>query len=284
MKNGKLAEVHGSWKKYFDKKMTTSKELRDSKKMPVLFIGHGSPMNAIEDNEFTKEWKKIASKILHPSCILCISAHWLTSDTQITAMENPKTIHDFYGFPKELEQIVYPAKGSMEYAKLVTDTLNDINVKLNTTWGLDHGTWTVLRHMYPKADIPVIQLSINYGLPLQKHFEIGKKLTVLRDKGILIIGSGNLVHNLGMINFDNAAKPFEWATEFDNFVKKNLETKDFGSLINYKNQSSARLAHPTNDHYLPLMYVIGASDKQNPKFSCEKIVYSSLSMRCIKYE
>jgi 4,5-DOPA dioxygenase extradiol len=268
-------------------KSTESKNIiKSSKRMPLIFIGHGSPMNAIVNNEFSKTWKKIASeisKVCMPSCILCVSAHWLTSDTEVTAMDTPKTIHDFYGFPKELEQVQYTAPGSRNYAELVQKTLSDIHVKLNTTWGLDHGTWSVLKHMYPKADIPVIQLSINYGLSLQKHFDIGKKLIALRDKGVLIIGSGNIVHNLNMVNFDDSAKPYDWAIDFDNFVKKNLEMKDYNALINYKNQPSARHAHPTNDHYLPLMYVIGASDNQNPEFFCEEIVYGSLSMRCIKY-
>lgn len=277
--------VHGE--NTLESQMEKSKELKNSKqnskRMPVLFVGHGSPMNAIEDNEFSKAWKKIASEIPEPKFILCISAHWLTNDTEVTAMENPKTIHDFYGFPKELEQVQYPASGSKEYAELVKKTLSDVHVKLNTTWGLDHGTWSVLKHMYPKADVPVIQLSINYGLPLQKHFDIGKKLTVLRDKEVLIVGSGNIVHNLNMVNFDDSAKPYDWATDFDAFVKKNLEAKDYDALVSYKNQPSAKHAHPTNDHYIPLMYVIGASDAQSPEFYCGKIVYGSLSMRCVKY-
>ena len=254
-----------------------------SKRMPVLFIGHGSPMNAIEDNEFSSSWKKIASDIPKPLFILCISAHWLTNETSVTAMSDPKTIHDFYGFPKQLEQIQYTAKGSKKYAVLVKNALNDISVKLDSTWGLDHGTWSILLHMYPDANIPVIQLSIDYDLPLQTHFDIGKKLTALRDKGVLIIGSGNIVHNLGMVDFSHSAKPFDWARDFDNFVKNSLEKKDYEALINYKKQHSSNYAHPTNDHYIPLLYAIGASDMQDPKFFCEKIVYGSLSMRCVKY-
>ena len=260
-----------------------SPHVSSSKRMPVLFIGHGSPLNAIEDNEFSRDWKRLAAAIPRPSLILCISAHWLTDETKVTAMENPKTIHDFYGFPKQLEQTQYAAKGSLEYAELIKHTLSSIHVKLDNNWGLDHGTWSVLLHMYPKADIPVIQLSIDFGLPLTNHFDIGKRLTTLRDKGVLIIGSGNIVHNLGMVNFDSSAEPFDWAVNFDDFVKTSLEKKNFEALINYKKQSSSRYAHPTNDHYIPLLYVIGASDMQTPEFSCEKIVHSSLSMRCVKY-
>jgi 4,5-DOPA dioxygenase extradiol len=252
-------------------------------RMPVLFIGHGSPMNAIEDNEFSRDWKRIAEEIPEPSCVLCISAHWLADEIKVTAMAKPETIHDFYGFPKKLEQIQYLAPGSLKYAELIKSTLEDFDVKLDEEWGLDHGTWSVLRHMYPKANIPVIQLCINENLPLKKHFEIGKKLAALRDSKILIIGSGNIVHNLGMVNFSTSAKPFEWAVEFNNFVKISLENKDFDALINYEKQNSAVHAQPTNDHYIPLIYVIGASEKQNPEFSSNKIVYSSLSMLCIKY-
>ncbi len=251
--------------------------------MPVLFIGHGSPMNAIEDNEFSSTWKDIASKMPEPSCILCISAHWLEDRTSVTAMDEPQTIHDFYGFPKELEEVIYPAKGSKKYALVVKETLKDIDVTLDTEWGLDHGTWSVLKHMYPNANIPVIQLSINDDLLLQEHFELGQKLTSLRDKGVLIIGSGNVVHNLGMINFNDDAKPFKWAIDFDNFVKTSIINNNYEALINYEKEHSARYAHPTNDHYLPLLYVIGASDMQKPEFFCEKIVYGSLSMRCVKY-
>ena len=254
-----------------------------SNRMPVLFIGHGSPMNAIEDNEFSSTWKKISTTIPQPKLILCISAHWLTDETKVTAMNNPKTIHDFYGFPKELEQIQYPANGSKKYALTIAKLLNEYDVALDDTWGLDHGTWSVLKHMYPNADIPVIQLSINFGLPLKTHFELGKKLTQLRDEGILIIGSGNVVHNLSMINFDPLAKPFKWAIDFDTFVKNSLKNRDYDTIINYTKQSLAKYAHPTNDHYIPLLYVLGASDMQIPKFYCEKIVYGSLSMRCVKY-
>ena len=250
-------------------------------KMPVLFVGHGSPMNAIEENDFTDAWKDIAKKIPKPKLILCISAHWLKEGTAITAMENPRTIYDFYGFPEKLYKVKYPAKGSPEYAKKIKELIKTVEVNLDHQWGLDHGTWSVLNQMYPKADIPVLQLSLDYQLPLEKLFEVGKELSVLREQGVLIIGSGNLVHNL-MVFSPNAA-PYDWAIEFDKIVKEDLIKMDYKSLINYTKYKSARLAHPTNDHYLPLIYVIGAAKNEKPKFFCEKVDFGSISMRCIAY-
>jgi len=249
--------------------------------MPVIFIGHGSPENAIEKNEFSDSWKELAKIIPRPRFILCISAHWETKDSQVTAMDEPRTIHDFYGFPKKLYETDYDAKGSMEFAQLVKDRIKSVDVKLNNDWGLDHGTWSVLINMYPKSDIPVLQLSINNELSYKQHFNIGKELAGLRDNGVLIIGSGNVVHNLGLMKMDD--KPFDWAIEFDDFVKDRLLNKDFNSLIEYKKQRSARLALPTDEHYIPLLYIAGASLEQVPEFFNEKIFYSSLSMRCVVY-
>jgi 4,5-DOPA dioxygenase extradiol len=253
--------------------------------MPVLFIGHGSPMNAIEDNEFTKVWKKIAEdideKFAKPKCILCISAHWLKDTTAVLSTEVPETIHDFYGFPEELYQVKYPVKNSLEYAKLIKDTITSVDVKLDDTWGIDHGTWTVLIHMYPKADIPVIQLSIDMDLPLETNVEIGKELSELRSRGVLIIGSGNIVHNLGMMRMSGGS--FPWAIDFDEYIQKSLEADDVANLLNYKKHPSSRYAVPTNDHYIPLLYVVGASLGEKPKFYCKKIFYSSLSMTCVTY-
>jgi 4,5-DOPA dioxygenase extradiol len=250
--------------------------------MPVIFIGHGSPMNAIEDNQFTDSWKKIAEKIPKPKLILCISAHWLSEKTAVVSKIDPETIHDFYGFPKELYDIQYPAKGSLEYAKLVKDTIKSVDVKLDNNWGLDHGTWSVLVKMYPKADIPVIQLSINPDLPLDTHVKIGKELSLLRSQGVLILGSGNIVHNLGMMRLNK--EPFSWAIEFDEYVRKSLESQNIENLLNYKKHSYGRYAVPTNDHYIPLLYIVGASNsEEHPKFYCTEIFYSSLSMTCLVY-
>lgn len=250
--------------------------------MPVLFMGHGSPMNAIEDNTFTNTWKTIAKSIPKPKLILCISAHWLTNKTAILSKINPETIHDFYGFPKELNELEYPAKGSVDFAKLVKETIKSVDVNLNETWGLDHGTWSVLVKMYPKADIPVIQLSINPNLPLATHIQIGKELAVLRSQGVLILGSGNIVHNLGMIRFEG--EPFSWAVEFDEHVRKSLENRNIENILNYTKNKNGKLAVPTTDHYIPLLYIVGASDlTEEPKFYCTEVVYSSLSMTCVVY-
>jgi 4,5-DOPA dioxygenase extradiol len=255
------------------------------KLMPVLFIGHGSPMNAIEDNEYTKVWSKIAKdineKFSRPKCILCISAHWLKDSTAVLSTKNPKIIHDFYGFPKGLYDVQYPASGSIEYARLVKDIIKTIDVKLDDSWGIDHGTWSVLVHMYPKADISVIQLSINPELPLETHIKIGNELSELRKKGFLIIGSGNIVHNLAMMRLSGGA--FPWAIEFDEYIQKSLENKNLENLLNYKKHKFAKYAVPTNDHYIPLLYVAGVSLSETPTFYCQKIFYSSLSMTCVSY-
>src|SRR3989344_5594648 len=227
------------------------------KMMPVLFVGHGSPLNAIEENEFTHSWKKIGEIIPAPKLILCISANWLREGTAVTAMSRPKTIHDFYGFPAELYAQQYPASGSPEQAHLVQKVVKSVPVELDQEWGLDHGSWSVLKHLYPKATIPVVQLSLDYQLSLQKALEVGKELRILRTKGILILGSGNLVHNLMVVN--PGAKPFDWAVEFDQMVKENVMSKRYDLLINYTRHPSALMAHPTNDHYLPLLYILGAA-------------------------
>ena len=249
--------------------------------MPVIFIGHGSPMNAIEDNEFTRSWKELAKNIPKPKFILCISAHWLAENTAVVSKTNPETIHDFYGFPKELYDAQYPAKGSLEYANMIKDAIKSVDVKLDDSWGLDHGAWSVLIKMYPKADIPVIQLSINPKLPLDIHVKIGKELVKLRSQGVLILGSGNIVHNLGMMRLDGP--PFSWAIEFDAYVRKSLEDCNIENLLNYTKHRYGRYAVPTNDHYIPLLYVVGASDLEHPKFLCTEIFYSSLSMTCVVY-
>lgn len=240
----------------------------DTKRMPTLFVGHGSPMNVIENNSFTEGWEKAAAELPRPKAILCISAHWLTRDTAVTAMDQPRTIHDFGGFPAELYEISYPAHGSPELAGRAAEAAVPVPVRKDTEWGLDHGAWSVLRRMYPDADIPTAQLSIDIKRPGPYHYELGKRLAVLRDEGVLIIGSGNVVHNLGRIAWDRMeGKPFgyDWALEFDEKVKRLiLEGKD-GEAAEYgKLGTAAALSVPTPDHYYPLLYILGARNADEP--------------------
>ena len=247
-------------------------------RMPVLFIGHGSPENALEDNEYTTNWKKISLRLPKPKAILCVSAHWEKYGTAVTSMEKPRTIHDFYGFQDELYKMEYAAHGSPDLAKQIKQLITSTNVALDSGWGLDHGTWCVLAKMYPDAGIPVVQLSLDDSLPPKALYEIGKEIAPLREQGILIIGSGNLVHNL--MKMDPSAEPFNWAVEFDGFVKRSLEARDDHALIDYEKQRTASYAHPSSEHYLPLLYVLGASLKERPEFFNESFYAGSLSMRC----
>lgn len=249
--------------------------------MPVLFVGHGSPTNAIEDNEYTENWKLMVKDLPRPKVILCVSAHWLTEGTRVTSEAKPKTIHDFYGFQRELYEKMYPAQGSPETAELIKEIVGSVSVKLDSSWGLDHGTWSVLTKIYPDADIPVLQLGIDYDYSPEKYFKIGQELQALREKGVLLIGSGNIVHNLDAIDF--SGRTYSWATEFDEFVKEALEKKDFDALIDFQKQQSAKMAHPTYDHYLPLLYSIGASENDQVKFYNEGVTMGSVSMRCVKF-
>lgn len=258
------------------------------KKMPVLFMGHGSPMNGIEENEFSEYWAKLAKEIPRPEAVLCISAHWLTRGTYVTAMPNPKTIHDFGGFPQELYEVQYPAPGKPELAKEVSSIVQSTNVGLNHDWGLDHGTWTVVRHMYPEANIPVIQLSIDFYQPAAYHYKLAGELARLRKKGILIIGSGNMVHNLRMVDWQNMNTPdfgFDWAKEMNEIFKTKIEKKEHQALIEYQNLgSAARLAIPTPDHYFPLIYTLGLQDPNDEiEFFNDKYVGGSLSMTSVKF-
>lgn len=250
--------------------------------MPVMFVGHGNPMNAIMQNEFTKNWQKVGREIPRPKAILSVSAHWLTNGTYVTAMERPKTIHDFGGFPKALFDQQYPAPGSALLAKDTMSLIKSTQVKDDYQWGLDHGTWSVLLPMYPKADIPVLQLSIDYNKPPQYHYDLAKELNELRKKGVLIMGSGNIVHNLGMIDFENKTK-FDWAYEFDEKIKSFIDKGDHESVIRYDKMGSiARMAVPTNDHYLPLMYSLGLQDKKDKiSYFNNKMDAGSISMRSI---
>jgi len=259
----------------------------NTNKTPLLFIGHGSPMNAIEENEFTKNFNKMANEIEKPKAIICISAHWFIEGTKITAMEKPKTIHDFGGFPEELYKIEYGADGDIELAKEVQKLLHPIKADLDTNWGLDHGTWSVLRHMYPNADIPVIQISIDYTKPAQYHFNLAKKLSSLREKGVLIIGSGDIVHNLNEIDFENIETydfGYDWARRVQKNINENILSGNFESLINYEKQGDDfKLAVPTPDHYLPLIYILGLKEN-NEKIELfnDTLVGGSLSMTSLK--
>ncbi len=266
-----------------------TKDLKEEDtKHPVLFIGHGSPMNGIEDNQFTRNWIKFGNEIPKPKAVLVISAHWLTNGTKVTAMENPKTIHDFGGFPQELFDVQYPAKGNLELARETANLIQSTPVDLDHDWGLDHGTWTVVRHMYPNADIPVLQLSIDYSKPPQYHFDLAKQLKTLRKKGVLIIGSGNMVHNLRMVAWDKLQEPefgFDWAIEMNSIFKEKIGNRDFQSLINYeKLNAAAKLAIPTPDHYYPLLYSIALQDdKEEVSFFNDKAVGGSLTMTSVKF-
>lgn len=252
-------------------------------KMPLLFVGHGSPMNAIEDNEFSKRWEQMGKEIAHPRAVLCISAHWLTRGTYVTAMEQPKTIHDFGGFPQALFDVQYPAPGNPSLATDVKELIHSTNVGLDHDWGLDHGTWSVVKRMYPDAKIPVLQLSIDYNKPAQYHFDLAKELAALRKKGVLIIGSGNMVHNLGMIAWNKINEPeygFDWAHEINAVFKKNIASRNFQPLINYESLgSAAKLAIPSPDHYYPMIYSLGLIDKSDEiSFFNDKAVGGSLTM------
>ncbi|WP_209403933.1 4,5-DOPA dioxygenase extradiol [Pseudozobellia sp. WGM2] len=256
-------------------------------RMPVLFLGHGSPMNAIEENEFVKGFRAIAKTIPIPNAILCVSAHWFTKGTKVTAMETPKTIHDFGGFPQALFDVQYPAKGNPALAQKTKTLLSPTLVELDEKWGLDHGAWSVIKHLYPEANIPVIQLSIDYDKSPQQHFELAQQLAILRHKGILIIGSGNIIHNLRMIDFANAHKGnygYDWAIEARETINSYILDGNYRPLLDYHRQSRAvQLAIPTPDHYLPLIYSLGLQEKgEDIKLFNDKLLAGSLSMTSLK--
>lgn len=266
---------------------TISDYFPNTEKMPVLFLGHGSPMNAIEENQFVQGFRNISKEIPIPNAILCVSAHWFTNGTLVTAMEMPKTIHDFGGFPPELFAVEYPAKGSPELAKVTSELLLPEIVNEDHSWGLDHGAWSVIRHLYPEADIPVIQLSIDYTKPAQYHFDLAKKLQKLREKGILIIGSGNIVHNLRMVDFrniDTIGYGYDWAIEAREKTNNWLLAGDFQQLIDYQKQGSAlQLAIPTPDHYLPLIYTLGLKENsEDLSLFNNELIAGSLSMTSVR--
>lgn len=254
------------------------------KQMPTLFIGHGSPMNAIEDNKFVRQWEAMAERIPRPEAILSISAHWYTNKTRIMDEESPKTIYDMYGFPEELYKIVYDGKGSK---KLTNRTIQLIerDIEIDNTWGYDHGTWSVLHRMYPKADIPLIQLSVDRYASMEDHYQIGKQLAELRKEGVLIFGSGNVTHNLSKANWKMQGG-YDWAEEFDGYIKNNILQGNHQNVIDYKNIGApGKLAVPISDHYAPLLYVLGAlSGEEKATVFNDECIMGSLSMTSYLFE
>jgi len=253
--------------------------------MPVLFVGHGSPMNGIEDNEFSLYWERLGQDIPRPAAVLVVSAHWFIRGTRITAMDFPKTIHDFGGFPQALFDVQYPAPGSPALAQEMTEAIRSVHAEPDHDWGLDHGAWTVVRRMYPKADIPVLQLSIDYTKGPQFHYELAKELAFLRKKGVLIIGSGNMVHNLGMVNWrmmDGGG--YDWAYQMNDKFKELILNGDHHPLIKYDSLGQeARMAIPTPEHYLPLLYTLALQDKKDEvSFFNDKAVGGSLTMTSVR--
>jgi 4,5-DOPA dioxygenase extradiol len=271
-------------------------DLPATERMPVLFVGHGSPMNAIEDNRWRQRWQALGAELLAreqpPRLILCISAHWLTPGWQLTAMDKPRTIHDFGGFPQELFDQQYPAPGSPQAARFISQcVLHPVSrqplVLDETDWGLDHGAWSILKPMFPNADIPVIQLSMDYSRPAAEHFAIGQQLAQLRERGVLIVGSGNTVHNLRTMRRDAADnQAYDWAIEFDRITAEHIAQKRLTSLCDFQQLGAvAQMAHPTWEHYLPLLYAAGAVHADDePRFFNEGFQGASISMRSIIWE
>lgn len=253
-------------------------------RMPAIFFGHGNPMNALADNEYTRAWRNICASIPRPRAVLCISAHWYVPHTAVTAMQTPRTIHDFGGFPRELFEFEYRAPGSTEVATEVRDLLGPA-VQLDDTWGLDHGAWSVLCHCYPAADVPIIQLSINETLPAQAHYQIGSSLAALRDQGILIVGSGNLVHNLHAYGWGRrVVEPYDWAVRFESQARAWMQAGQHQPLIDYETLGrDAALSAPTPEHYLPLLYVLGAQQPEDQvSFPVEGVDGGSISMLSVQ--
>lgn len=261
--------------------------VESTEQMPVLFVGHGNPMNAVEENEFVQGWREIAKTLPKPRAVLCVSAHWETRGTSVTVMEKPRTIHDFGGFPQRLFEVRYPAPGDPELAKETKTIIKKTGVGLDERWGLDHGCWSVLVRMFPAADIPVVQMSLDYSQPAQYHYDLGKELAALRRKGVLIIGSGNLVHNLRLVAWDKMNEPgygFDWAVEANEKMKKLILANDHKALINYESQGKAfELAIPTPEHYLPLLYILALKEeRESMEFFNDSTTMGSLSMTSLK--
>lgn len=255
------------------------------RRMPVLFVGHGSPMNALQDNEFSRGWRDVARQVPRPTAILCISAHWETAGSVVTSLDPPPTLHDFDGFPLELYQVRYPAPGSPWLVRRVVDAAPKFAIGIDREWGLDHGCWCVLRRMYPRADVPVVQLSLDRGMPTRLHYELGRALQPLRDEGVLIIASGNLVHNLGKISVPprgSLTTPYAlpWAMEASEKLKTLIDEGENEELISYRSLGSAvQMAVPTPEHYLPLLYVLGLRGKEDSViYFNDQVVAGSVTM------
>jgi 4,5-DOPA dioxygenase extradiol len=258
----------------------------ESGSMPLLFLGHGSPMNAIEDNEFVQGFKSIAQKLPQPKAILCVSAHWETRGTKVTAMTAPRTIHDFGGFPQALFDVQYPAPGSPWLAQETKTTVQSASIEMDHQWGLDHGAWSVVKHLYPHADVPIIQMSLDIGRTPQQHFELAAELTKLRSQGVLIVGSGNLVHNLGMVAWDKLDQvdyAFDWATEASNILKEAILNGHHDVLFDYKKAGRAlNLAIPTPEHFLPLLYTLALkTEKDEITLFNDKAIAGALTMTSV---
>jgi len=267
-------------------KITRSVNSTDTK-MPVLFLGHGSPMNAIEENEFVDGFRKVAKEVPEPTTVLCISAHWETKGTHITAMQKPETIHDFGGFPQELYEVQYPAPGNPQLAKDTKKLVEKTDVLLDDKWGLDHGAWSVIKHMYPKANIPVIELSLDYTRSAQYHFELAKELAALRGRGVLIVGSGNIVHNLRMVDWrrlNEVDYGYDWALEAREKIKNYILSGDYKQLVNYQSLGiEFNLAVPTPEHFLPLLYVLALkTEDEDVSLFNDKAVGGSLTMTSVR--
>ncbi|HWR87238.1 MAG TPA: 4,5-DOPA dioxygenase extradiol [Acidiferrobacterales bacterium] len=249
-------------------------------RMPAVFFGHGSPMNALEQNRYTEEWRRIGASMPEPKAILCVSAHWMTHGTAVTATDKPRTIHDFGGFPQELFAVQYPAPGSPLLAARVRELLLPVEVQLDKSWGLDHGTWSVLTHMFPDANVPVVQLSLDASQPPRYHYELGARLAPLRNEGVLIVGSGNVVHNLGRMQWAEDAKPYDWSVRFNETVRAHLAAREHQPLIDYASLGDdARLSVPTPEHYLPLLYILAQQGQgETLSLPVDGIEYGSIGM------
>jgi len=252
-------------------------------KMPVLFVGHGSPMNAIEQNAFTESLRGLSARLPRPKAVCVVSAHWMTAGAHVMTSAHPETIHDFYGFPRELYEVEYPAPGAPEVAEKVAESSE---IEKDEKWGLDHGAWSVLRHMYPKADVPAFQVSLDERRSFREHLELGRDLAALRERGVLILGSGNIVHNLRRIDWESPHGAYDWAVEFDAKVKAAVDAHDAGALADPQKwgESLMRTAHPTAEHYLPLLYCVGSTDEKDAvTYPYQGFDFGSISMRAVLF-